>query len=65
MAEITLKYNARNSLAKTIIELIYKSGVFQVDTDVDLTKEELERIKSSLKSGFNTDIEEFKEKLKQ
>jgi len=65
MAEITLKYNARNALAKTIIELIYKSGVFQVDTEADITKEELERIKSSLKSGFNADIENFKEKLKQ
>ena len=63
MAEITLKYNARNSLAKAIMELIYKSGVFEVE-DEELTKEELKRIESSLKSKKHTDINKLKEALK-
>ena len=30
MAQITIEYDARNTVAKTIIELIYKVGVFKI-----------------------------------
>ena len=35
MAEITLKYDAKNSIAKAIIDLIYNVGVFEVEKNED------------------------------
>ncbi|MBR6250965.1 MAG: hypothetical protein IKR17_07225 [Bacteroidales bacterium] len=33
MATITLKYNARNSIAASLIEAIKKSGVFTIEAE--------------------------------
>jgi len=34
MAQITIEYDARNTVAKTIIELIYKVGVFKIKEEI-------------------------------
>ena len=42
MAEITIKYDARNLAARSIIEMIYKSGLFKVEKENSmLSKEEM------------------------
>ena len=38
MATITLKYNARNSIASSLIDSIKKSGVFQIQEDTAVKK---------------------------
>ena len=38
MATITLKYNARNSIASSLIDSIKKSGVFQIQEDTTVKK---------------------------
>jgi predicted transcriptional regulator len=42
MAEIIVKYDARNLAARSIIEMLYKSGLFKVeDKKATLTKDEI------------------------
>ena len=43
MAQITLEYNARNSTAKKIIEIIRAMDIFKVKTDVETNSSKLTR----------------------
>ena len=55
MAEVTLEYDARNTAARSIIEIIYKSGLFKVAKENSkLSKEEMkfaQEFKQSLKEA--------------
>jgi len=51
MTTITLQYNPKNSLAKSIIDSIKAAGVFQItDEKSTYNKEFVEKIKESRKS---------------
>ena len=51
--EVVLKYNAQNSLAKSIMDLIYKSGVFEVEKveECPYDKEFMEKIRKNAESS--------------
>ena len=59
MARITLEYDARNTIAKKFIDLIYSIGVFKVkieNEDSPYDKEFVEKIKRGEKSKSWTAI---------
>ena len=65
MATITLKYNARNSIASSLIDSIKKSGVFQIQEETTVKKspydpefvKKIERSRAS--KGKNINLEDL------
>jgi len=51
--EVILKYNAQNLLAKSIVDLIYKSGVFKVEKvdECPYDEEFMAKIRKNAKSS--------------
>jgi hypothetical protein len=65
MATIAIKYNPRNIVVTKMLEAImHINGVEQISIDDELSKEEMLRVKKSLKSGFST-MEELREILRK
>ena len=64
MNNILVSYNENNKIAQSLMYVLSQTKGVEIDDDITLTEEEMERVKKAEQSGIRSDIENLQAYLK-